>query len=485
MGVVLSQSFKNTLWTYVGFGIGAINTLFLYTEYMTPEYYGVVTFVLSVAYIMMPLMAFGANNTIIKFYSTFKTKNSLNSFLTLMLLLPLVIIIPVALIGYVSYDTIGELLSQKNVIVEDYVWHILVVAVALSYFEIFYAWSKAQMQTVFGNFMKEVFHRIGTTVLLFCVYKMWLTVDEFIVGIVLVYVLRMVIMKLYAFSIHLPVIRFKRIPNLKEVLKYSALIIIAGSVAVLLLDIDKVMIGQLVPNIGNVAFYSVAIYIATVIGVPSRAMYQITNPITAKYLNDNNMSDLKRLYKKTSLNLFIVGGLIFLLIILNINELYKIISPEYSGGLLVVFLIGLVKLYDNLLGNNNAILFNSDYYKMVLAFGVFLALLTVVLNMIFIPVYGINGAAFATFLAVILYNTSKLIFVNYKFKMQPLTSATAKTFILILVLIAAFYFWDFPFHPLINIALKSIIVSLLYLLSVYVFQLSDDISKVIKKYLNI
>ncbi len=485
MGIVLSQSFKNTIWTYVGFAVGAINTLFLYTNFVSPEYYGVVTFVLSTAYIMMPLMALGVQNTIIKFYSSYKTKNSLNSFLTLMLVLPLAIILPLVLIGLVSYDTIAQMLPQKNPILKEYIWHILVVAFSLAYFEIFYSWAKVKMRTVFGNFLKEVFHRIGVMLLLFCLYKMWLTIEGFILGVVLVYVFRMILMKLYAFSIHLPVIRFKKVPNLKAVLSYSALIIIAGSVAVLLLDIDKTMIGFLVDNTENIAFYSVAIYIATVIGVPSRAMYQITNPITALYLNENRKEELKDLYKKSSLNLFIVGGLIFLLIILNINELYKIIPQEYSGGLLVVFLIGLVKLYDNLLGNNNAILFNSDYYRIVLAFGVFLALLTIVLNMIFIPLYGINGAAFATFIAVILYNTAKLLFVNYKFKIQPFTSATAKTFILILVLIAAFYFWEFPFHPLINIALKSIIVSLLYLVSVHIFELSDDISGALKKYLKV
>ncbi len=484
MGIVLSQSFKNTIWTYVGFAIGAINTLFLYTNFISPEYYGLVTFILSTAYIMMPLMAFGVHNTIIKFYSSYKTKNSLNSFLTLMLLLPLIVIIPFTVIGYLSYDAIGELLSQKNTIVKDYVWHIFVVAISLAYFEIFYAWSKVQMQTVFGNFMKEVFHRAGVMILLFCVYKMWLTVEEFIIGVVLVYVLRTVIMKLYAYSIHLPIIRFKRVPNLKPVLKYSTLIIIAGSVAVLLLDIDKFMLGEYI-EIENVAYYGVAIYIATVIGVPSRSMYQITNPITAEYLNEGKINDLKDLYKKSSLNLFIISGLIFLLIILNINELYKIIPQEFSGGLLVVFLIGLVKLYDNLLGNNNAILFNSNYYRIVLVFGVLLAILTVILNMVFIPMYGINGAAFATFIAVVLYNTSKLIFVNNKFEMHPFTSDTAKTFVLILVLIAAFYFWEFSFHPLVNITLKSIIVSLLYIISVYAFKLSDDISKVVKKYLKL
>lgn len=51
---------------------------------------------------------------------------------------------------------------------------------------------------------------------------------------------------------------------------------------------------------------------------------------------------------------------------LNIKELYKLIPEEYSGGLAVVFIIGLTKFYDVILGNNNAIILNTKYYKMVL-----------------------------------------------------------------------------------------------------------------------
>ena len=74
MGIVINQSFKNTITTYLGFGLGAINVLFLYTEFMSDKYYGLVAYILSTANIMMPLMAFGVHNTIIKFYSSFKLK---------------------------------------------------------------------------------------------------------------------------------------------------------------------------------------------------------------------------------------------------------------------------------------------------------------------------------------------------------------------------------------------------------------------------
>ena len=69
MGIVQNQSFKNTITTNLGFGIGAINVLFLYTYFLTDEYHGLVAFVMSTANIMMPIFALGTHNTIIKFYS--------------------------------------------------------------------------------------------------------------------------------------------------------------------------------------------------------------------------------------------------------------------------------------------------------------------------------------------------------------------------------------------------------------------------------
>lgn len=484
MGIVLNQSFKNTITTYVGFGIGAINTLFLYTNFLTDEYYGLVAFLLSTATIMMPFMAFGVHNAIIKFYSSFKTKNNINSFLTLMLFLPFVFIIPVGLIGYLAYDTIGKLLSNENPIVENYVWHIFILAIAMAYFEIFFAWSKVQMQTVFGNLMKEIFHRLGTMILLFSVYMEWLSVDQFIIGLVGVYVLRMLIMKFYAYSIRFPKIKFQKIDNLLSILKYAGLIIIAGSVAMLILDIDKFMIGRIL-KIEQVAYYSVAIFIATVIAVPQRAMHQIMMPLTAKYLNENDLLALEDLYKRSAMSLLVISGFIFLLIILNINQLYEILPIEFTGGLFVVLIISLAKLYDNSLGNNNAILFNSDYYRMVLIFGVLLAIMAIALNAVFIPVFGIEGSAFATFLAVCIYNTIKIIFVKKKFNMQPYTFASLKIVLTLITLSLGFYFWEFPFHPVVNIILKSTLVGLLYFSLIFRLNVSEDITQQIKKYLRL
>jgi len=474
MGIIFKQSLKNTTITYLGFAIGAINVLFLYTRFLSEEYYGLVGVILSTSAILMPLMAFGVPNTLVKYYSNFNDSKSTDGFLTLMVLLPLVIVIPLAGASYLANDAIGNFLARKNNIVKDYVWYIFLIGMAMAYFEIFYAWSKVQMKSVFGNFMKEVFVRVGVSLLLILLYMELVGVDYFLKLLVVLYLLRTLLMKLYAFSLRRPKVRFNWPKNTNTIINYSILIILGGSTAVILLEIDRFMINQFIP-IQNVAYYTVAIFIATVIAVPARAMHQITYPLTAEILNRNNITELKRLYEKSSLTLFIVSGLIFILILLNLNDFFDLLPAAYRGGYIIVLLIGFTKLFDALLGNNNAILFNSDYYRVLLLMGVILAFFTILFNWLLIPEYGLNGAAFATFMAICIYNSIKLIYVKRKFNIMPFTLETAKIAGLLLLMMAMFYFVDFNINPLVNIVLKSILVTAIYVWVLYRYRISEDV----------
>ncbi|CAC9976680.1 sugar isomerase [Flavobacterium sp. WLB] len=478
MGIVLNQSFKNTIITYIGFGIGAINTLYLYPVFLGATFYGLTNYVTSCANVIMPLFAIGMQNTLVKFYSQYQTDEEKSRFLSFTVLFPLLLIIPLLLIGLVFYDEILFFVSKKNAIVKSYIWLIPFIGLCMAYFEIFYAWLRVNMHSVFGNFVKEVGLRLFSLFLLIGVYYNWLSVEGFVYATAILYFLAFLITMLYAFSIQKPTFQFTIPTNTKDILVYTFYIILSGSVANLLLDGDKMILNQYM-QIENIAFYSVATYIALVISVPSRAMHQIVYPITAKLMHENKHDELNDLYKKTSINLQIVGGFVMLCIFVNINQLYELVPKEYSGGIAVVFMIGLSKYFDLILGNNNAIIFNTKYYRMVLYLGLMLVVLTVVLNMIFIPIFGIFGSAFATLLSITLYSLAKLLFVVKKLHLYPFTKETLSSMLLTFVLFLVFYFWEFPFYQLISIALKSILVTILYVYLNYKFNISPDINKVI------
>jgi O-antigen/teichoic acid export membrane protein len=284
-------------------------------------------------------------------------------------------------------------------------------------------------------------------------------------------------MMVYAMRVKRPVFKFQIPKNTKEIVSYSLFIIASGTVSVMLFDFDKVIIPAY-QNISTNAFYSVAVFIAMVIAVPSRAMMQIIYPITAQLLNENKLEELNVLYKKSAINLQVFGGLIMLCIFLNCKELYQLIPKEYSGGIAVVFLIGLSKFYDLIIGNNAAIILNTKYYRWFLFFGIALVTLMIGLYVILIPIYGIVGAALATLISIIIYNTIKVFFVFWKLNLTPFTIKTVYSFGIISFVFLMFYFWDFTFHPIINIILKSILVLITYSFLNYKLKISIEMNQI-------
>ena len=480
MGIVLNQSFKNTLLTYFGFAIGGITTIFLFPVLLGATYYAVTNYLLSAANVIMPLFAIGMQNTLVKYFSQCKTELERNQFLSFAVLFPLALSVPLCLISLFFYDDIVNYVSLENPVVRPFIWLIPFIGFCMAYFEIFYAWLRVYMHSVFGNFIKEVGLRLLGMLGLLGLYLKIITPTDFVYFTAGVYLLALVVTVIYAFKIKKPEFHFTMPQNVKAILEYTFYIILSGSIANLLLDGDKLMLNQYM-KIDNIAYYSVATYIALVISVPSRAMHQIVYPITAKLMHDNKYKELNVLYKKTSINLQVVGGFVMLCIFVNINQLYLLVPKVYSGGIAVVFIIGLSKYFELILGNNNAIIFNSKYYKMVLFLGLMLVFLTIVLNMFFIPRYGIIGSAIATLLSITVYSLAKLLFVIKRMKLYPFSKQTLYSILITVLLFLTFYFWSFNVYPIFGIIFKSILVGITYLfLNVY-FKISPEINNVVLK----
>lgn len=483
MGIVLNQSLKNTIITYIGFGIGGISTIFLFPSILGKTYYGLSNYILSCANVIMPLFAIGMQNTLVKFYSQCKTEKEQSQFLSFSVLFPLVLTIPILLLGLFFYDEISVFVTKKNPIVKEFIYLIPFIGLCMAYFEIFYAWARVHMHSVFGNFIKEVGLRLFSLIALVAMYFGWITAIDFVYLTAGIYFVALLITMVYAFRVKKPDFQLSIPHNVKGILEYTFYIILSGSVANLLLDGDKIMLNQYM-DIGNIAFYSVATYIALVISVPSRAMHQIVYPITAKLMHENKHDELNDLYKKTSVNLQIVGGFVMLCIFVNIDQLYEMLPKDYAGGIWIVFIIGISKYFDLILGNNNAIIFNSKYYRMVLFLGLMLVFFTIVLNAIFIPLYGITGSAIATLLSITIYSVAKLMFVVKRMHLYPFTIQTVYSIVITAVLFVLFYFWKFPFHPIIGIVLKSILVTVLYVYINYKFSISKEINEVLNSLYN-
>lgn len=320
-------------------------------------------------------------------------------------------------------------------------------------------------------------------ILLIAVFTQTITRPQFIEFLAIAYVLRSLIMMGYAFSIYMPSFSFKLPDNFKEIIRYSLYIILAGSAGAILLDIDKVMIpGR--ETFETAAYYTVAVFIGTFIEAPSRAMNQILQPLTSKTLNEQNDKEVEVLYKKSSINLLVIGGLFFLLVNCGVHELFKLMPEKgYAGGELVVLLISLAKLYTMILGNNGAIISNSKHYRITLPIGVGMAIMVYLLNRWLFTIYGTDGLALATLITIFSFNTFKLFYVKTKFEIVPFTQKSWLMMSIITGLFLAFYFWNFSFDVinetisiLLNLLVKCVIIFTVYVVLIIRLQISDELT---------
>ena len=476
MGIVINQSIRNLIYTYIGFAIGAINTLFLYPYFMDDSYYGLVAVLLSTAMIFYPFLSFGMGNVIIRYYSRYTSQLDKDRFITFAFIFPIAIIVPLYILLYVYKEDISNFLSDKSSLLRDYINYIFWFAVFIGYFEVFYAYSKVKLNSVFGNLIKEISIRLYVTVLLVLLYLQVIDSHNFIQLLLLGYGVRTLVMAIYSISTGGLIFRFGG--TYWKVIMFSLFIIFSSSVSFVVLEIDKLMVSQYV-NLDNVAYYAVGGFIGIVVSVPGRAMQQILAPFVSKALSDNSIEEVEGLYKKSSINLLVISGFIFVLIVANVKFLYMLLPDKFSGGELVAIVIAFGKLFDMLSGINGTIITNSKYYKYDFVFGLILVTLTVVLNIVFIPIYGMHGAAFATVLGIIIYNSLKFYFLYVKFNMHPFSAKTGWMMLVIILLSVVMYYSPIIYSPIITIVVLSSFISLVYILFVHITKPSKEIENII------
>jgi O-antigen/teichoic acid export membrane protein len=104
-----------------------------------------------------------------------------------------------------------------------------------------------------------------------------------------------------------------------------------------------------------------------------------------------------------------------------------------------------------------------------------------ILNMIWIPLYGIDGAALATLVVVGVSIVVKIIYLQFKIKANPLSWNLFKALIAVGILYTLFQYIEWTFSPLVQIGLTSTLVSALYFLIVSQFKLSDDLLRLLNR----
>jgi len=485
LGIIQKQGIQSSVIAYIGVVLGFINLIILMPRILSPDQVGLVRVLLDIALIYVTFAQLGLPVLTVKFFPWFRDQQQKYfGFLNFELLIALFGFTLIGLIFYFSSNSINEFYNNKSALLTQYLFLSYGFAFFMLLFTVFEAYARALFKIVVPNFLKDNLVRLLVALLLIGVYFTAINFYWFLLGYIIAYAVSVLGIMLYLkkmnalFLFEKP--RVFKHPKFKEMLPFAAFVIFAGAAGMTQAKIDTLMISGLA-GLSFTGIYSIAFFIATTIEMPRRSIGQIAIPIVAQAWKDNDTAKINMLYKKTAITQFVAGLGLFLLLWLNIDELLLFLPETYRTGKWVILFIGIARVIDMGMGINAEILATSKYYKSDLPLKIILILLSILLNYIWIPVYGINGAALATLVAFLVYNILRCGLLFLFFNMNPFSLDHIKC-----MLIAAFTFLivcilPSPDYFILAIAFKSLLIALLFGMGIYYFKISEDIYDLLSK----
>ena len=486
MGIVIRQSAVSTALSYVGVVIGYVNLLILFPAYMSPQEVGLARIVQDAAIIMVPFAQLGIGQLVLRFFPGHNHKPEYTEFVGLILVFLAIGLSLFTLVFFAFNDAITGYFTSKSPEVISYIYYILILTIILTVHQVMVAFSQSSLNIILPNFLKEILLRAATLsgIILFAIGI--LTFTQFIYLLLVAYLLNLIILSVYLARRKILRLNFKwsyfNLVNIKPMLKFGLFTFLGGSGILIIGKIDSIMVTGML-GLTETAIYTTAFYIAVLIELPKRAIAQIGMPIISRAFKENNQQEIKEIYAKSSLNNLIIGALIFIGLWINLDNIFTLIpkTEVYSLGKMVVLIVGAGKLIDIAAGLNGEIIVMSKYYRVNVYFVVALAIFTVGANYILIPVYGLSGAAIGSAFALLFFNLTKFIFLYSKLKLQPFSVNTIKV-ILLGAVILLFGLWlpqlDNVYY---DIFYRSVIVSVIYSIAIYLLKPSKDIDNLINK----
>jgi O-antigen/teichoic acid export membrane protein len=490
MGIIIRQSVKSTIVSYVGVGIGIFNIVFLATRYFSASQVGLSRVVFENAVLFTSIAHLGVPYIAIKYFARFKGNvNHQHGFLVFLLVYGLVGFLFFSLLYLFSKQLFVHYYQSNSPELIEYYYYLLPIVLFSIYLNIFEAYCQVNERIVVPTIVREIFLKFSNSVLIFLFALHVIDFDRYLFGMIIIMGIGPLLLIGYLKKLGKLDLKkdfsFLNKSSFKEMMTYGLFIVLGGIGNILATKIDVLMLPAMT-NLQSTGIYVIAIFIAMVIEIPKRSISQITTPILANAISRNDMKQVDELYKKTALNQLIVGLLLFLLIWCNIDAIFVIMpnTAVYNQGKYVVFFIALSRLVDMASGVNTEIILNSKYFRFGLTSIAVLAILTISTNLIFIPVYGINGAAFAAALSIFIYTLIKLTYVWIRFRLQPYTQKSLQVIALSLIPFAVTLIFpvssDGVVRSMIFLVVKSTLIFILFTVLILKFRVSEDVNNLVK-----
>jgi len=257
----------------------------------------------------------------------------------------------------------------------------------------------------------------------------------------------------------------------KKMIAYSWPIAIAGIAYVINENLDKILIGKMIDK-NAMGIYSACYKLAIFMNLYIMAFRLGAEPF---FFNHSGEKTAKATYAKILNYFIIVGALVFVGIVIFIDLLKRpFINEAYWDAIIIVPIVLLANLFLGIY-HNLAIWYKlTDKTRFAMYFSILGAIITILVNIIFIPIFGFIASAWATLIA---YASMMLVsyFIGKKYYPVPYNLKKSGSYLAASIIIAFISFNYFRENYVISVGLVVAFAFLIY------FNEKKEILALIKK----
>lgn len=481
MGVIRKQAIESAVYLYGGVALGFVVTGVLAPNFLTKSEIGALNLLMSFSGIFASFGLLGFTTATIRYFPQFRNpEKKHHGFLFLALTVGAIGFLLFLIAYHPLKPFIIEQNREKSPLLAEYFYLIIPLTFFQIYFSLLDVYSNMLYRASVGMFLREFLQRFlvlaGLILLVFHLLNFGQYVYFYTAAVCLpTLVLAAFLMLKNEFHLK-PNLSLLDKPMLQGLADVSLFGFLNNFSSFAVLRIDAIMLFYYIDDAAT-GVYVTTFYFGALVLMPSKALGKIAPTLIADAFQRDDARAIRDIYDKGSLNLFIIGLLIFLGLMVNMDNIFRIIPGDFESGKYVILLIGLANLIKMANGLSDSVIVASRFYRYTTLFLIVMLVCTVLFNMLFIPGFGLTGAAIASALAIALHNLTKAIFIYRKFGFQPF----GLNFIYLLALATGIYllcslipaFDSF----LIDILVRSSLVLALYSSTVLGFRFSDDLNR--------
>jgi O-antigen/teichoic acid export membrane protein len=376
--------------------------------------------------------------------------------------------------------------QAKSPLLVQYIWYLIPLIFFRMFSVMLDTYNKMLFDATTGSILSDFVYRVGTLGMLGIFFLKWINFSQFVFGFVFflclpaLYLTGLLIYR-KQFNVQ-PKLDFIKPPLRKEMISLSVFGIIGGLSSVALKQIDTVMLSSYT-DLAMTGKYSIIFYFSTVILIPSVALGKISSTIIADAWKNKDLDTIADIYYKSSINQLFASLLLFILVAANLQNIIHLLGTGYIGTEWVIILISLSSLIVSSTGSSVQIIGTSHKYKIqTYSLGV-LVVLVIIFYAIFIPLWGMVGAALGSLLSVSGASLLRVFYLQRNMKLFPYKLTHLKCLAIGVLAFAAGEIIPVIDNFLIDLFVRCSVISVVFIGLCYLFNVSGDLNQIVTKFL--